>query len=40
MSPRSGRQLSPDPVTNAVGIGFMAVAILDGLNKIQVPGCR
>ena len=34
--PRSARQLSPDPVTNAVGIGFMAMALLDGLNKIQV----
>ena len=33
---RAGRQFSPDPVTNALSIGFMTVAMIDGINKIQV----
>merc|ERR1712083_952082 len=31
----AGRQLSPDPLTNALGIGFMTVAMIDGIHKIQ-----
>jgi len=31
----AGRQFSPDPVTNALSIGFMTVAMIDGINKIQ-----
>ena len=34
----AGRQLSPDPLTNALGIGFMTVAMIDGIHKIQVIG--
>jgi len=32
---RAGRQFSPDPLTNALGIGFMTVAMIDGIHKIQ-----
>merc|ERR1711944_79136 len=31
----AGRQFSPDPLTNALGIGFMTVAMIDGIHKIQ-----